>query len=68
VVFLNVRKELTIARRNGTISIIVDAAASPGFSGTISGTMSVSGPVNPSGVVLSAGSNGQGFPFTLSDW
>jgi hypothetical protein len=66
VVLLNVKKKLTIERQNGTISIIVDATVNGGFSGTISGTMSVSGPVNPSGVVLSAGSNGQAFPFTLS--
>ncbi|MGI8742429.1 MAG: hypothetical protein ACR2NN_07625 [Bryobacteraceae bacterium] len=57
---------LTISRRSGIIPIIVDAAAPQGFAGTISGTITISQPSNPSGVLLSAGFGGQTTPFTLT--
>lgn len=60
------QRNLTIDRRAGSMSIVIDAAASDGFSGTIEGTISVSGVTNPSGVKLRAGQIGRGFPFKLT--
>ncbi len=59
-------EELTIMRKNGSGYFRVDAVASQGFPGSISGTISVSGPSNPSQVQLSDGARGRAFPFTLS--
>jgi hypothetical protein len=57
---------LTVERRNGSISFRVDASASEGFSGTISGTITVPEPSNFSGVELTAGSDSKTFPFRLA--
>lgn len=57
---------LTIQRQAGTISIVINAAASDGFSGQLAGSITVSAPTNPSGVELSAGSVSQTFAFKLS--
>lgn len=57
---------LTINRQNGNISFVIDAASSGNFTGTVSGTMSVCAPVNPSGVQLKEGVRGKTFPFKLT--
>jgi len=57
---------LTVERRDGAISFRVDAAASEGFSGTVSGTLTVAQPSNPSGVVLTKGYESKTFPFVLA--
>ena len=58
--------QLTIEKQSGTISFVVDAAASSGFTGTLSGTITVSAPVNPSGVKLTDGLAPKTFPFTVA--
>jgi len=57
---------LTVARQNGTATFTVDASASGGFTGTISGSITVSQPSNPNQVVLDVGSGSQTYNFTLS--
>ena len=58
--------ELTVNRQDGRIQFQVDAMASEGFTGTISGTITVSQPTNPSGVHLTKGSDSKTFKFTLA--
>lgn len=59
------QQNLTINRQGGNISFEIDAFASDGFSGTVAGTISVSQPVNSSGVKLTEGSEGKTSRFTL---
>jgi hypothetical protein len=56
---------IAIEKQDGRAVMLVDASASEGFDGTISGTMSVSQPVNPYGIQLADGSEGRTYPFTL---
>ncbi len=66
VVNLNVSQtNFTISRQNGTAQFSVDAQAGGGFSNTITGSISISGPSNPGQVTLTQGGSGTSFNFSL---
>jgi hypothetical protein len=56
---------LKLAQRQGAGSFTVDATASGGFSGTISGSITVSEPVNGDRIKLMAGAGPKTFAFRL---
>lgn len=56
---------VTIARSGGRASLLIAASASGGFSGTVSGTVTVSEPINADKVGLAEGTRAQTYPFTL---
>ena len=56
----------TLHLQNSTCNFVVGAYAGGGFTGTVSGSITVSAPQNPNGVMLSNGSGSQDYPFTLS--
>lgn len=58
--------ELTVNKEDGRITFQVDAKASEGFTGTISGTLTVSQPINGTGIHLTQGSDSKTFKFTLA--
>ena len=67
VVTLRVSQEqIDLLRKNGNVSFEVDASASQGYSGTVSGTISVSEPSNPDRVDLVAGDKSKEFFFALA--
>lgn len=58
-------ENLTIARRNGSVSLMIGASASGGFNGTVAGTLSVAEPVNGDRIELAQGGRQKSYPFTL---
>jgi hypothetical protein len=67
VITLRVRpEECDIPRNNGRILFDIDASASEGFNGTVSGTITVPQAVNPDQVDLIEGANSKEFHFKLA--
>jgi hypothetical protein len=55
-----------VLRKNGSTYFTFDARASDGFSGTVSGSITVSQPANGDGVELAEGLEGKNISFTLA--
>ena len=67
VITLRVRpEECDIPRKNGRIAFDIDASASEGFDGTVSGTITVPQAVNPNRVDLIEGADSKQFRFKLA--
>jgi hypothetical protein len=58
--------EYDVPRKNGRIAFEIDASASEGFDGTVSGTITVPQASNPDGVELIEGANSKEFSFKLA--
>ena len=56
----------TLHLTDSTCNFVVGAYAGSGFTGQVTGTITVSAPENPNNVSLANGSGGQDYPFSLS--